>query len=495
MPTNPRQKQIRKVLRKSVPGLDRKQVAALSQLFDAANPRETFRRPYEARTIKPITEEVSISDRLTLMSDSRKLYANLGPAKGAINEKATYAIGRSWLPRFEGEDKAWGDTARTWLLDQWYPLADIQGRDFQTALFLLSISIDRDGDIGGALTEYETGFPAIQLVPGHAIGTRANSIDKDGIVAAGEYKGMRLVDGVVVNDVNRAVAYLVLGRDEKGADDYFVSARDMQLLMEPEWADQVRGLPGFSAAILDLKDLRMVQGYEKLASALCSSWALMEYNETGVADTSDPLVALGGPGLRSTTTVAEMNGGMVKHFKANSGGKLEMLKSDRPGDAWESFMNRLIRNAMKGIGWPYELAWDIAELKGANGRMMLATAMRAVEDRQDLLRPFAKRAVGYACAKAIKQGILPPSADWWRWNFTMPPRMTADYGRDKAQDREDYLAGITNLTELCAERGLDVDQHIAQRAEENAKLGAVGLPVPGEPAAPVDDSDSQQAQT
>lgn len=457
--------------------------AALSFLFDAANPRELYRRPYEPLTVRPITEEVSLHDRRRLMSDSRKIYANLGPAKGAINAKAMYSVGRSWLPRFEGADKEWGKLAREWLLDQFYPIADIQGRDFQTALFLLSISVDRDGDIGAILTEYEGGFPAIQLIPSHVIGQREGDVDKFGLVSSGQYRGLRMVEGVVLNEVNRAVAYRILAGDPK--QDSWLSARDMQLLLEPEWADQARGFPGFSVAILDLRDLRDTQGYEKMASRLCSAWALMEYSETGVADTSDPRVGLGGGGLPSGLTTQEMFGGMVRHFKANSGAKLEVLKSDRPGDAWEKFMNRLIRNAMTGINWPYELAWDISQLTGANGRMMLATAMRAVEDRQDLLRPFAKRAVGYACAKAIKMGKLPPSDDWWRWGFTMPPRMTADYGRDKAQDREDYVAGITNLTELCAERGLDVDQHIAQRAEENAKLAKAGLASPGT-AAPED---------
>jgi hypothetical protein len=142
-------------------------------------------------------------------------------------------------------------------------------------------------------------------------------------------------------------------------------------------------------------------------------------------------------------------------------------------------MNRLIRNAMAGINWPYELAWDISALGGANTRFIISTAMRSVEDRQDLLRPVAKRAIGYACAKAVKQGILPPSKDWWRWGFTLPPRMTADFGRDAAAQRDDYLNGIINLTDICAERGEDIDVHIRERKEENDKLEAAGLPFPG----------------
>lgn len=449
--------------------------AAFSALFDAANPRETMRRPREIATTRSIIEDVSMSDRLQLLSDSRKLYANLGPAKGAIDTKAMYAVGRSWLPRFEGTDTKFGDEAAKWLYEQWYPIADIQGRDFQTALFLLSISVDRDGDIGAMLTEYETGFPAIQLVPSHSIGSRQSKAE---IIAGGTYAGLRLIDGVFINLEGRAVAYQLLGGDPRGTLDRFISARDLCLLMEPEWCDQLRGFPGFTSALLDLKDLRMVQGYEKLASALCSSWALMEYNETGTADLSDPRIGLGGGALPSGTVVNDMAGGLVKHFKANSGGKLEMLKSDRPGDAWESFMNRLIRNAMSGIGWPYELAWDISQLTGANARLRLAMAMRSVADRQDLLKPFARRAVGYACAKAIKQKILPPSDDWWRWGFTLPARMSADYGRDSAADREDYILRVKNLGDILAEDGRDLKQHIAERQAEDALLAAAGLPVP-----------------
>ena len=461
--------------------------AALGVLFDSTNPREIIRRPLEPRTTGRIVDEVNPTDRRQLVSDSRKLYANVGPAKGAIDAKAMYSVGRSWLPKFEGTDVAWGEQAREWLLNQWYPLADIQGRDFQTALYLMSVSVDRDGDVGALLTEYENSFPAIQLIPTQAIGNpSSDKIDKEGRLMSGPYQGLRCFDGVVVNDQGRPVAYYVeedgtlLDLENEDEASEYISARDFMLLAEPSWVDQVRGFPGFAHAILDLKDLRTVQGYEKMASALASSIGLLEYNETGMADTSDPTVALGGNYAGAGEIVSkEIFGGTVRHYKANSGSKLEAFKSDRPGDAWQRMMDRLIRNAMSGINWPFELAWDISALGGANTRFIISSAMRTVEDRQDLLRPFAKRAVGYACAKAMKQGILPQSDDWWRWSFTMPPRMTSDYGRDAAAQREDYLQGIINLSDICAERGIDLKQHIAARSAENAALEAANLPVPG----------------
>lgn len=457
--------------------------AALSWLFDAANPREIYRHRIEHQTARPINEEVSMGDLLQLRSDSRKLYANLGPVKGAVNSKAMHAIGRSWLPKFEGEDEEWGAAATEWLLEKFYPIADIHGRDFQTALFLLSVSIDRDGDCGALLTEYETGFPAIQIVPAHAIGQRKAETNID----SGPYKGLSMFHGVITNAVGRAVAYNILGPDDKGTKDFQVSARDLALLMEPEWADQIRGFPAFVHAILDLKTLRTVQGYEKMASELASSIGLLEYNETGMPDFSDPAIALNGnAGTATGMTVEARDGGLIRYMKANSGAKLEAFKNDRPGDAWDRFMNRLLRNACSGANWPYELVWDISALGGANTRLILATAMHAVADRQELLRPFARRAVGYAISKAIKNGDLPPNDEWFKWCFTMPARMTSDYGRDGKSDREDYILGITNLGDILAEEGKSLDQHIAERAEENDKLREAGLPVPSDSQAQAD---------
>lgn len=458
---------------------EREQSASLGALYDATNWREVMRRPQEPMSVGPITREVSMHDRAMLVDGSQKLYANLGPIKGATDAKAMYAVGRSWLPLFTGTDKSFGERAAEWLVNEWYPLAEISGHDFQTALFLASVAIDRDGDSGVALTEYETGFPAIQLVPSHAIGLRSDREVRDGKVASGAYRGLRYCDGVAISNQGRAVGYHILGDDSAGMSDRWVSARDVMLSFEPQWCDQVRGLPGFSHAILDLKDLRTVQGYEKLACAIASSIGLIEYNETGLADTSDPANVLRGRiGLSPDVVGKEMFGGTVKHFKAGSGSKLEAFKNDRPGEAWESFMNRLLRNALVGINWPFELAWDISSLGGANTRGIIALAMRSVEDRQDLLRIIAKRAVGYAVAKAQKQGILPKSDDWWRWSFTMPPRMSVDFGRDSAAQLQLYLNRLITLTDWCAEEGKSVDQHIATLKEENQKLKAAGLPIP-----------------
>ncbi len=440
-------------------------------------------------TTNTIAQEINQYDWYQLLSDSRKLYCNLGPVTGAIDDKATYAIGRAWNAKFTGKNKEWGEKAEKWVNEEWYPMSDVRGPmfDFKTDLFLSSVCTDRDGEIYVYLTESKDGWPQIQLLPAHMVGQRDN---KEELITEGAYKGLRCIQGVVTNDVGRAVAFHVLG-PTKDQDEY-ISARDLIQVFDPRWPDQVRGFPVFMHALLDLKDLRTVQGYEKMAAALMSSVGLIEWNEQGAPDPGDPMNLLTRsqtlqPGVIPSVTTQDFTGGTAHFFRSNSGSKIEQLKNDRPGAAVEAFMDRLIRNACVGAGWPFELTWDASKLGGANVRLLIAKAMRAVEDRQDLLRPIAKRCVGYAVAKAIKQGLLEPNEEWYAWRFTMPARMTADYGREAAADLADLEAGVTTLTDILGEEGRDIDEHIRVRKTDNEKLVAAGLA----PIGPVQNTPSE----
>lgn len=232
----------------------------------------------------------------------------------------------------------------------------------------------------------------------------------------------------------------------------------------------------------------MVQGYEKKAAALCSAIGLVETNETGGPDMNDPSVRLRGGGAQGGAHEQSILGGMVKYFRTGTGGSLQTLQSDRPSEGWNRLMDRLIRNAYSGIGWPYELSWDSRELNAGAVRLVVARAMRSVQDRQDLVRPVARRCVGYAIAKAIKRGDLPPNDEWYKWGFTMPARMSVDYGRDSNAIREDLKQRVISISDVCEERGMTSQQLVERLNADKALFNASGLPAPWEmaDAAPVD---------
>lgn len=459
-----------------------------SYLIDAANWQHRFQRPYEPITANGISEEVSLSDWQTLVSDSRKLFCNLGPVKGALVDKAVYSIGRAWDAKSLAADRVWAKKAEYWVNKIWYPTSDVRGGmyDFKTDLCLASITIDRDGEVYPLLTETPNGWPQVQWIPAHMIGMD----EGEEMVSEGPYTGLMIKQGVICNDRGAAVAFRVL-KPDGGHTDY--TARDMMQLYDPDWFDQVRGFPAFTHALLDLKDVRTVQGNEKMASAIMSSIGLIEENELGAPDPNDPgnflrkvQTAPNGPITSGPTAIVQQFQGITaRFFRAGTGSKLTSLKNDRPGTAQDDFMNRLIRNGCTGAGWPYELTWDSSKLGGANVRLLVARAERTVEDRQDLLKPPARRMVGYAVAKAIKNGWLEANDEWYKWDFGMPARMSVDYGRDGNSDREDYKLGITNLSDILQQEGKNLEDHIAERKAENEQLRLAGLPIYGPDGKPI----------
>lgn len=434
--------------------------------FDAARSTGNGARPYRPVITDDIKRELRTQDFRALLSHSRNLYSNLGPARGAIVDKATYAVGRAWSPKFAGLDAEWGRTARDWLRTQWYPLSNISAgmSDMVTDLLLMSIALDRDGDFGILLSSNGDNWPAYQIIPAHRIWSDASAPAPD---------GYRWDKGILYNRAGRAVRYRILtGHDMRGHID--VDARSFIHVYDPEWFDQGRGIPAFVHAILDLQDYQTIEGHERTASMIASAISLIEHNEDGGPDPGDLRNALDLPTPPSAGVTAEtIQGGSIRYFKANSGGKLEAWQHDRPGDATDRFLDRLLRNAFAGINWPFELVWNAKDSRGANIRGAYARAARTVQDRQDLLRGVAKRVVGYAISKAIQRGDLPQSPEWWKWNFTLPAHITVDAGYDAEADRKDYESGFKTMGDILAKFGKDIEEHLEEKAVEEKLIDAI----------------------
>lgn len=434
-------------------------------------------RPWEQVRLADIDDLVPMFDHQTLVYVSRRLYSNMGIVKGAIDQRAMYAIGRAWLPKFKGESVEWGAEAARWLTDEWFGVCDVRGpsHDWQTGLYLDSVHIDRDGDVGIVLTETGRGYPQIQRVPAHQIGYRPGvGVDpKTNRITSGQYGGNRMVNGVIVSANGRAIGYRILGSEADGSRDIDVSERDLIFPYDPSWHDSHRGHPVFAHALNDLRDMLQSQDWERMAQLAMSAISLIEHNEEGGPDPSDPFNQIRGTAPDGTAVTAHgLSGGLVRYFRSGSGGKLESIKMDRPGDVWENFWDRLTRSALAGMNWPYSMCWK-ATGQGTAERADLQRADRAVQDRQDLLKPVARRIVGYAVSKAIKLKLLPPYpgkdlGGFLKWDFSTPPRLSIDIGRDSKALIEGWQAGFQTQTAIVGALGGDIESHYAERAREIA---------------------------
>lgn len=431
----------------------------------AASDRYSRATPWTPDFTRDLDDLFTQTDWRATVSQSRVIFSNFGAPRGAIFQRAEGTVGRAWEPEFKGKDQEFGAAAKDWLTS-WFNVCDIAGSlfPFKQGIRLSSIALDRDGDIFVLLTETKGGYPQIQYIPAHRVGTRPSSA-RDHVLLVSKYRGNKIVNGVVTNKAGSPIAYCVLG-DDASRDEY-ISTRDMVHIADCNWHNQTRGIPCLSHAIREMRQAKTSAEWELMAQLMVSSHALIEYNETGGIDLDDPSVSLtGNIGDDDRLAVQSYSGGMVRHFKSNSGSKLESIDHSRPGDMWESFQDRIIREALAGIPWPMELVWKSENVTGTSIRNIQARARASVEMRQDVLRKPAQRIIAWAVAKAIKLGLLPSSDDWWRWDFTMPPKLSIDPKNDSRQQIEEYKLGAQNMTQLLQERGKTYSEHIRERCME-----------------------------
>ncbi len=427
-------------------------------------------RPWEPVERKDISDLVPATDRNTLQSHARRIYLNFGPIKNAINQRSMYAVGRAFLPIFRGKNKDWGRTATQWLSEIFYAIGDTRGgmHDFRTNMFTWSSSIDVDGEIFILLTETENGFPRYQGIPSHRIAT------PQGVSEGQRIRGGTITDGIVYYSTGAPKEYAFVDKDGKLSE--WILAENMIHLFDPEWQYQGRGLTALTHCINDCRDMIQSTDWERLAMLQMSSISLIEYNENGGPDMDDPFTTLSQVGTNGKSlTVESMDGGTVRYFKSNSGGKIETLVNNRPGNPFLDFHDRLLKSAFAGLHWPYAFYNGHGVGGGTAQRTEIAMAQRSIEDRQDLLFYAAKRIVGYAIAKAQKRGDLPPDSEWYRWEFSTPPKLTIDDGRVTKELETMWKMGAANMRDIVSMRGKTLESHLEERAAEIAlrKLAAI----------------------
>lgn len=422
-------------------------------LYKAARPWNYNSRQRLQSLNRDSNRNVSASGRRNMTTIGRWLFANCSPLRGAVIEKADYAAA-SWVPQFYGEDKEWGTLAENWLYEH-DKICDVRGWPYTMATYRrnLIIAITRCGDQATLLTSTDSGYPLVQVLGSHRIG----SDPSEEIVSGGPFDGSRVCDGVISDEYGRVIGYRVLhGDDFLKFTDY--AASDMFLSYLPEYPDQIRGFSAIASALFDWQDITESRDWELLAQKLNASIALIEENETGEADAAQTLVT--GPtydattGALSTPATEQMEGGTIRYFRANTNSKLQAHRWDRPSGNVMEFENRILRAAFAGMNWSLDFSLDPTKAGGAQMRIVVEKINRAIQSIQDhVLLPAMRRIDGWRIAKAIKLGQLPLNKEWFKWDYQGPARLTADEKYSSDVDLQELSAGASTLSTVTAKRG------------------------------------------
>lgn len=422
-----------------------------------------------------------------IRNSARHIYNAFPAVSGAIRDIASHVVGHHWQAQYKGKDERF-ERAAEHFLENWYKVCDVRGSPYtmQTDLRTMAITLLRDGEFFLHLTNLN-GFPAIQFLESHRIGTRWEESFK-GQVIGGRFDGLPQRNGIAYNRYSRAVAYHYLG--DTPEQDKWIPAGRLIHVFDPEWFSQGRGVSPLVYCVLDLLDISNWRANELTAQQMLSAIGLIEHNEDGGPDTLQERMrrkAGKAPEAKKPQKFIEnFTAGMTRFFKIN-GGNIKALETSRPSANQANFEERIMRGCFRAIGWSYEQSLNSKGQTGANVRRDMAQNQKTVEHWQEVLKgcPWI-RSVVYAIAAgdaldliSDEQGKVELPVDWYRWRPQLPPRMTADYGRDRRADLEELRTGARTMIEDIRDRGGDERTHIREQIKfyqiKKAEAEAAGI--------------------
>lgn len=404
-----------------------------------------------------------------------------------LESRADYVSGSHFRTTFLGADETYGADLLA-ALEEAHARCNLRGPrfDWRSSWRLGSITRATDGSYFVLLTQWEDGWPAMQIFEGHRIWQRdlgknkvdsadAFTIDTEGNRIRTPYVGLSINQGVITNANGFEVAFRVLGAADDGSEDQDISARDMIHVARPKRHSEGRPAPGMSSsrkAFLALGEATEAQLDQQIIDATRTA---IESNASGKAP-HNPGEAFGQPNATvGPTEVYERAG--VKFVK--SGYEVTPWETARPSDQWMNFDKRVASRAAAAIRWRIEMI-DVAARNGANVRALEDQINTTIQDEYLIDAAAAIRVDKYFASKLVQIARIKNHAETRALGSASPPYFSVDRASAK-YDLDDVAAGRTSMTTLHARDGHTDREVYTSRAraykEAQAVSAETGVPL------------------
>lgn len=396
-----------------------------------------------------------------LVSDTRYIVSTFPLVGGAVQQKSHYVCQATFNPVFLGDDAEWGEIARAKILEA-NKLINVRGPKYHwnKSWKIGCTALDVDGDFFVIMGETDTGFPQLQFLEAHRVGSRNNERE----VLSGPYKGLRILNGIIYNEHGYDVAYRVLGRTPE--EDRDISAMDMYQVAIPRWFSDGRPFPTIAYSILDWYDVKETRGFQKTKAKANAAIVMTEDTPDGKVPANSMAAALRTQRAAATAAgdtatarssaltdpiVTVLAGGLIRYVKSGTAG-LKVHQDNSPADSSQRFDETVVRGAFYGMDWRVEML-DLSKLSGAPTRGFADQINTTIYDRWFDYHPFVLRAELWKIRKLINRGDIPDHAEWWRWGYVPPADFTVDQGRSSKADIDNVRAGVDSIPSIVGRYG------------------------------------------
>jgi hypothetical protein len=436
----------------------------------------------------PVQDAKKDLDRYTrteLMKHARYLYKNSPLIRGLIERIVTLVVGSGFYPVFKSSNPDWNKRAKA--------LWKRKSRNIHLGPRCSMLQYQRcvararflDGEAFSVKTSDETiSFEdRIQGVEADRVGgVKGKDINP---YNAENVKGY-IVDGFNLNAQGVVTSYNFRGIDKPYEAQYIVHH------FTPERLGQYRGVTILSAAINTARDVDDILALEKDAVKEASSHKDIIKTSSGQIDAETFRQLRYGTGdTGQFPTVfnlpADANA-KNDYYKIQFGGQPIVLKKgdeydsykpDRPGSAWQGFMDFLSGTTVASTGFPASVVLPI-NIGGTDIRRDLDIAQKVCDPFQLDIVAELDELLDYLLQGDIADGELRKDLpdDWMIRGWQMPPKVNVD--RQQAQqDREDVSHGLMSREEFHGRYGedsLEIDTTvIAEAKRRKADIQGAGF--------------------
>ncbi len=434
-------------------------------------------------------ERESVTDR------AQDLTANNPHATSCIDSMAVNVVGTGLTPQSRPKAKKLGITEQQsrdfaeqaeWIYQKWSKHADIQGRlTFPDMQFLASYSMLMNGEYL-FLPTMRSGKPgpnesAVRLALQGLSPLRMTT-------PSDKFNDFRIRDGVELNKVGTPTGYWIATPQNEKLTPYLKAS---DFTRYPAWIghrpgvlhsffnaakepERVRGVSVLAPAMKFFKDLTDYLDFELVGNIVASSFPVfieksdpMGYVENNVESDGDE------------NYHEEYEPGSV-HY-GNPGEKPHILKSDRPSNTFDGFVETILRSIGASVGLPYEVvAKDFSKTNYSSARAALLEAWRVyLVHRTWLVRHFCQPVWEMVMEEAYLRGELQlpqggpgfydAMAEYCNAEWIGPARGHVDPQKEMMANVKGLDNNILTLSDIVAEHGKDWESQLEQRGREVEK--------------------------
>jgi hypothetical protein len=483
---------------------DERRTLSPSSYFLYRSPRENLKL-YRPRYYLSKDTKVNVNpyDRWEMSNYARQVFAQLPEVGGAVRQKNQYAFGHAWDAHYAGKctDQNWIEATTEFLHQIFLPNANLRGgpfAHFRNCLKISGYSMDYDGDDAMLLTEDELHFPKVTFVSSPRINSTqsllsygsgtvkdrfTNGLGQGGEITSGPFKGAKLFDGIIMDNNNRILGIRITGEDEQYTD---ISIFNADLRCDAEWHDQGRGIPLLGRPMLRFMNYQDTQEFleravkriaaqnitarTKSGDAVESALNIIQSDDLSTQPPTGQTIeagALAGSQAGTSRVHTELiEGGEILYMSTDSGEEIKGVEYQNPHPNTAEFLKATIQGGLNAIDWYIELI-RLGDTGRASTRMLCDLGNASIRNRRDTLRPRWQRAVSYAIAKGMQNGLIPKNDDD-PFSFTpgMPKNLSVDEGNDEQADRENLKMGTTSKHHIAQRHGHFWKQIDKERDEE-----------------------------